>query len=231
VRTDNLDDFLTDWYGPPSRASALTVRASVQVPTTLAKWHATALKWDRGVVLSLNHFVELDDLTVDIDGMMVFWCESQGAWEWGADPVSDDPIVYGRQSDELGWHSTGQRMSDFLRFATLMEAVEGASISAYAPRLTNHELSEICAPLHKIATSAPIGYMSSSQFFAGEMLLARSSSKGTGGRTPSSVSYNNSLVLAALSRDVLDRFLRSSGEVAWRIFDAADRRSAPPLPF
>jgi hypothetical protein len=234
VRMEDLSEFLTDWYGPPVREAVPVTLAPVRVPDALASWHAVTSRWSQRAIVSLNHFVDLRDLTIDAGGMEIFWYESQGSWEWGADPNLGDPLVYGRQPGESFWCSTGQSMSEFLRFATLLEAVEGSRLQGYASNLSDSELDRICAPLQRVDVSGPQGYMPSTRFFSGEMLLARTSLEVASRSrvSPSASIRSNALIVAALNREALDRFVNTATEAAWRIFDSAgDERPTPPLPF
>lgn len=225
----NLADFLTDWYGSPVNE---TIRLPiVRAPQALLEWHGIASRWDIAKVASVNRCIDLRDLVIGLDGMQVFWQECQGACEWASRVDEDDPMVYVSRGE--GWESGEQRMSSFLWFATVLDAIEGAPLSAYVSWISQDEVNEICASLVELDISGPHGFMENERFFAGENLLVRTGAiaSGNSGST-SAIRRDTSLTVASLNRKDLDKFTRSSGAVTWRVSDPDEVKGGPwPLPF
>ncbi len=61
--------------------------------------------------------------------MIPFWVENQGTWVWAFDPTSKNSSVYEREPSDrpARWQRTGERLSDFLIHATIMETILGGS--------------------------------------------------------------------------------------------------------
>ncbi|MGW5800727.1 hypothetical protein ACWFQ7_25315 [Streptomyces bacillaris] len=117
--------FLQRWYGPPKKLGAI-LEESPGIPKELVEWHEIAAQWS-GVITSHNYAIPLPELAAE-DGKIPFWVENQGTWVWAFDPNGDDHSVYERDpSDEpTSWKRTGERLSEFLIHATVLEAILGA---------------------------------------------------------------------------------------------------------
>ncbi|MER5429652.1 hypothetical protein [Streptomyces sp. NPDC002588] len=131
--TDNqgLLRFLRRWYGAPAVPN-VRLGESPGVPRELVEWHEISARWG-GLIASHNYAIPLPELSTE-DGKIPFWVENQGTWVWAFDPNNEDHSVYEREpSDEpTPWKCTGERLSEFLIHATVVEAIMGAPASKVA---------------------------------------------------------------------------------------------------
>ncbi|WP_344922665.1 hypothetical protein, partial [Plantactinospora mayteni] len=102
------------------------------MPRELVEWHEISAQWG-GEITSHNYAIPLAELAEE-DGKIPFWVEKQGTWVWAFDPKSEDSSVYEREpSDEpTPWRRAGERLSDFLIHATILEATLGAPAAKVA---------------------------------------------------------------------------------------------------
>lgn len=123
--------FLRRWYGAP-KSPNVRLGESPEAPRELVDWHEISAQWN-GEITSHNYAIPLSELTME-DGKIPFWVENQGTWVWAFDPTSEDFSVYEREpSDEpTPWRRTGERLSDFLIHATILEAILGAPATKVA---------------------------------------------------------------------------------------------------
>ncbi|MFD3311635.1 hypothetical protein [Streptomyces sp. NPDC058694] len=123
--------FLRRWYGAPKLAN-LRLKESPQAPKELVEWHEISAQWG-GVITPHNYAIALPELAVE-DSKIPFWVENQGTWVWAFDPNNQDHSVYEREpSDEpKPWKRTGERLSEFLIHATVLEAILGAPATKVA---------------------------------------------------------------------------------------------------
>jgi hypothetical protein len=114
----------------------VTLRESPKTPRELVEWHRIFAQWD-GEITSHNYAIPLAELTTE-DGIVTFWVENQGNWLWAFDPACEDHFVYEKEpSDEpTPWRPTGERLSDFLIHATLLEAILGAPAKKITERVS-----------------------------------------------------------------------------------------------
>ncbi|MFD3911695.1 hypothetical protein [Streptomyces sp. NPDC058603] len=117
--------FLQRWYGAP-KSPNMRLEESFETPRELVEWHEIAAQWG-GAITSHNYAIPLPDLAAE-DGKIPFWVENQGTWIWAFDPNNENHSVYEREpSDEPNpWKRTGERLSEFLMHATVLEAILGA---------------------------------------------------------------------------------------------------------
>ncbi|MFI7068589.1 hypothetical protein ACIBL3_46910 [Kribbella sp. NPDC050124] len=131
--TDNqsLLLFLSKWYGDRPSAGVQVGHES-GAPTELVEWHEISARWG-GAITAHNYAVPLAELRIE-DGKIPFWVENQGTWEWAFDPNDEAHSVYEREPSEGGnpWTPTGERLSDFLIHATVLEAILGAPATKVA---------------------------------------------------------------------------------------------------
>ena len=122
VRVDGLEQFMVSWFGPPpGREEELDGDTSV-VPRALVDGYRLISRWGMQSMVSFNHAVELSKLHADDDGIVRFWYESQGCWEWATTNQGDDPPVY---ESEPGcefepWQTIEKTVSKFLLSAVLL---------------------------------------------------------------------------------------------------------------
>ncbi|MGW2260555.1 hypothetical protein ACWCXE_22465 [Streptomyces sp. NPDC001780] len=125
--TDNqgLLRFLRRWHGAPKSPNP-RLEESPETPRELVEWHEISAQWN-GAIASHNYAIPLTELAVE-DGKVPFWVENQGTRVWAFDPNDEDHSVYEREpSDEPApWKRTGERLSEFLIHATVLEAILGA---------------------------------------------------------------------------------------------------------
>lgn len=123
--------FLRTWYGAQKSPNAILGK-SPDAPRELVEWHEISAQWG-GAITSHNYAIPLAELAAE-DGKIPFWVENQGTWVWAFDPNNEDYSVYEREpSDEpTPWRRTGERLSDFLIHATILEAVLGAPATKVA---------------------------------------------------------------------------------------------------
>lgn len=95
-------------------------------PRELVEWHEISARWD-GAITSHNYAIPMSELVLE-DGKVPFWVENQGTWVWAFDPNDGAHWVYEREpSDNPNpWRHTGERLSDFLIHATVIEVILGA---------------------------------------------------------------------------------------------------------
>jgi len=124
---DDLQRFLSAWYGEPD----LTDRPeqdpapTCPIPGMLAGWHRQAARWSRPLT-RINQLLGPGETWHDGE-VLVVCVEQQGTWLWGVVPGQGDPAVLERSSEAgLGWTPTGERLSDYLLHAALVEAVLSA---------------------------------------------------------------------------------------------------------
>jgi len=117
--------FLRKWYGAPAAPDA-RLGESPKAPRELVEWHEISAQWG-GLITSHNYAIPLAELAEE-DENIPFWVENQGTWIWAFDPTNEDHFVYEREpSDEPNpWKRTGERLSEFLIHATVLEAILGA---------------------------------------------------------------------------------------------------------
>ncbi|MFG3160069.1 hypothetical protein ACGFY8_09315 [Streptomyces sp. NPDC048232] len=131
--TDSLGllQFLRRWYGAPNSPN-VRLQESPDAPKELVEWHEISAQWG-GEITSHNYAIPLAELAAE-DGKIPFWVENQGTWVWAFDPNGEDCFVYEREpSDEpTPWQRTGERLSDFLIHATILEAILGAPATKVA---------------------------------------------------------------------------------------------------
>ncbi|WP_159056170.1 hypothetical protein [Streptomyces scabiei] len=131
--TDNssLLRFLHKWYGAPTSPDE-RLEKTRDLPGELVEWHEISMRWN-DVITAHNYAVPLPELSVE-DGKIPFWIENQGTWIWAFDPNSEDRIVYERDPSPQPnpWKRTGERLSDFLIHATVVEAILSAPASKVA---------------------------------------------------------------------------------------------------
>ncbi|WP_461012105.1 hypothetical protein [Streptomyces capparidis] len=123
--------FLREWYGTPKTSSA-RLKATPETPKELVEWHKISAQWGE-IITSHNYAIPLPDLAAE-DGKIPFWVENQGTWIWAFDPNDEDHPVYEREpSDEPApWKRTGERLSEFLIHATVLEAILSAPVTKVA---------------------------------------------------------------------------------------------------
>ncbi|MFF4331182.1 hypothetical protein ACFYZT_32340 [Streptomyces sp. NPDC001591] len=80
-----------------------------------------------GAVASHNYPIPLREIKVE-DGMVPFWVENQGNWVWAYDPTAEGHAVYERDPsvEPHRWSAVGERLSEFLIHATVVEAILNA---------------------------------------------------------------------------------------------------------
>ncbi|KAK1183179.1 hypothetical protein B7755_036640 [Streptomyces sp. NBS 14/10] len=131
--TDNqgLLRFLRRWYGAPKTPN-VRLQESPEAPRELVEWHQVSAQWS-GVITSHNYAIPLPELTAE-DGKIPFWIENQGTWLWAFDPNGEDHHVYEREpsGEPNPWKRTGERLSEFLVHATVLEAILGAPATKVA---------------------------------------------------------------------------------------------------
>ncbi|MEU5525153.1 hypothetical protein ABZ759_32125 [Streptomyces sp. NPDC047860] len=123
--------FLRRWYGA-SKSPNVRLGESSDAPRELVEWHEISAQWG-GQITSHNYAIPLAELAAE-DGKIPFWVENQGSLVWAFDPNSEECSVYEREpSDEpTPWRRTGERLSDFLIHATILEAILGAPATKVA---------------------------------------------------------------------------------------------------
>lgn len=127
--TDNqgLLRFLRSWYGAPKAPNA-RLGESPEAPRELIEWHEIFAQWDEAIT-SHNYAIPLPELEEE-DGKIPFWVENQGTWVWAFDPNDDDHPVYEREpsGSPNQWKRSGERLSEFLIHATVLEAILSAPV-------------------------------------------------------------------------------------------------------
>ncbi|MEU9236127.1 hypothetical protein [Streptomyces subrutilus] len=131
--TDNqgLLRFLRRWHGAPKSPNVRLEKAP-ETPKELVEWHEISTQWG-GAITSHNYAIPLSELAEE-DGKIPFWVENQGTWVWAFEPNSEDHSVYERESSDepTPWRRTGERLSEFLIHATVLEAILGAPATKVA---------------------------------------------------------------------------------------------------
>ncbi|MCC3769753.1 hypothetical protein [Streptomyces sp. UNOC14_S4] len=218
----DLPRFLRQWYGEPTSPGADTGGAQRSIPGELTEWHGVAAQWD-GVITPQNYAIPLQDLKIE-DGKVPFWAENQGTRLWAFDPEDRGHAVYEREpgEDPGPWLPVGEKLSDFLVHATILEAIFGAPASKM-PQGVDVEFLVARTEAEYLAFSEWRWPAPGSRVMRGENWLALVHPSGSPGP-----GYD--VMLAALSLEDLawtDRF----PEIRWQSFSDSDSASAEPLPW
>jgi hypothetical protein len=166
-----LQELVQFWHGPigPGDGIADGEVVGIAMPQPLRWWYRWAGKRDE-ILSGQNILREPRELEVE-DGLLCFYLENQGVYEWGTLPDGDDPPVFGRYSDanpwegrqdnSLPWKPENLRLSEHLILACLFEAVFcHAEYSASAAWLDERTLAEISKTIPPIAIG-PWGWFDS----------------------------------------------------------------------
>lgn len=154
------------WHGPihASDGMAEAELAGIQMPTVLRDWYRWA--GNRGEILSGQNFLsEPRKLEID-DGLLQFYVENQGVYQWATLADGDDPPVFGRYPprtfgvpsiEELSqpglhdWEPEGVSLSEHLILTCLFEAVMCSKYGASAASADYNVLAEIANTIPPIA--------------------------------------------------------------------------------
>jgi hypothetical protein len=166
-----LMEFLTAWHGPPDRPGTRHDRHR-DAPAPLIEWFDVTTRWTEPVTVQ-NDFVDLEKLEVEA-GLVTFWVENQGVWEWAYQVGEPDPFVFDREAeDDAAWSPTGYRLTTFLVRIAMFEAVMGAEHGASAPLVQRDQRDAILAPLEAVPGPAwNWPHSGGSRFYAGDGVLA-----------------------------------------------------------
>ncbi|WP_199439045.1 hypothetical protein [Umezawaea beigongshangensis] len=157
--------FLRWWYGEPDLAGA---RPAAALPGALLDLHEALSRHS----VAHDGLLAPRDVRAD-DGVLVFWVERRGLYEWGAGP---DGLVR-RRTALRGepWHRTGAPLAEFLVSLLVHEAVVGARYRAYADDLSPGRRDLLLDPLRPLPLPGPTA---GSRLYAGEHLLALAGERG-----------------------------------------------------
>lgn len=103
-----IDGFAFSWYREKGDFITGAVLPDGLVPDILLEWNQMASSF-RGLWFPVGSPIALDRLKVGEDGVLNFWKENHGCWEWGVIPDEEDPVVLESEpgSDFSSWTSTG----------------------------------------------------------------------------------------------------------------------------
>ena len=113
---EDLEEFLTHWYGPPKADPVVPDGAE---PLPLRSWYGYTAAWQQELAKQ-NRALSPGELTV-LEGKTVFYVEHHGNWLWGYGE-GPNPEVFDRDSD-MGaqWARTGERLDMFLWHMAVFE--------------------------------------------------------------------------------------------------------------
>jgi len=116
--SNDLEAFLTEWYGPPASAPAVIEGLA---PPPLRHWYACAEAWRPRRLTHQNSVRPLDKLAAE-DGVTVFYDENQGVCAWGYGPGEDPQVFRKDRRPGAAWHPMGETLGTFLRHVAVFEA-------------------------------------------------------------------------------------------------------------
>jgi hypothetical protein len=173
VRVDGLAQFLTSWFGLPPRPEQKISSDESMIPRALVDGHRLISRWGIQSVVRFNHAVDLDKLSADDNGMVRFWYENQGCWEWATKYQGDDPLVY--ESEPGGefepWRAIGQTVSEFLLSAVIFEAALGGVNRISMREVTGEGVRLLSTSLKPLEIAAESRFMAGTRFFIGPGVL------------------------------------------------------------
>ena len=138
------------WHGPIMHES------SNDDDGLKGQWLPEALHWfyktigcQHKVHSHYNQLIKLAHLNVDNEGYIEFYRENQGVFVWATEPSIEDPPVFGRGSDTESWVLQMDRLSDFLLFVVIFEAIYQAPWTAHGS-ISRRAFAELTEPLFKV---------------------------------------------------------------------------------
>ena len=152
---DDLERFLTAWYGSPERPSEPVM--PTLLPPALAAWHRQAERWDEPIT-SLNRVLGEHEVWLDGD-VLVVYVENECTWLWGVvggqeTDHDEDPVVLERENSPNGaWTVTGERLGDFLLHVAVLEAILGAPACVALDDATPGQLRDLTSEMAAVRVS------------------------------------------------------------------------------
>lgn len=135
---------LVDYWHPPIRPEDGMKReelGSLRLPATLARWYRWA--GNRTEIMSgQNHLLAPSEIIAK-DGVLIFYLENQGVYEWATTCEGDDPPVLGRYESSDPWTPEGMTLSEHLICMCLFEAILSAPYSASTGWLESDQFERI----------------------------------------------------------------------------------------
>ena len=146
-----LTDFLTTWYGPPSRDAAPLPPAAGWLPGPLREWHSLASRRDVPLTY-MNSMIEPERIRPGDDGKVIFMVDATADWRWAFD-VADPESVFDAELYEP-WSRSSERLGRLLVHNAVRETVCGAPAGLRALDFPDEALPDLLAPVEEVAFGA-----------------------------------------------------------------------------
>lgn len=230
-----IAQILSDWYGIEVREPSAARMRYRSVPQVLIDWHQAVrtslggLSW-----MMVSQPVEPDELRADENGIATFWRERHGCWEWGFPVGDDDPVVYESEpgAEFESWLATGNVLSEFLLWATVVEIGSGGPFRAVAKRLSREQVQSLVSPLQPLEVSYGGRFMAGVDFFFGSGLIVHIEEPVRGAIVQERGEEGVLRAwLAARGSSELNSFLQAHDDIAWNIRGVKGDRAGEEPPF
>ncbi|MET8629604.1 hypothetical protein ABZW30_38740 [Kitasatospora sp. NPDC004669] len=221
IRAAELPVFLADWYGEATFHPLGSEGQFGRIPLPLLEWHACASSWGGTVISSHNRPVSLGELSVDADGYAVFWIENQHCWEWAVKfDGSENPPVFDREAGDdepEPWRESGQSLSEFMLWASILEAIQGAKVKADAELVSAEQVESISGRLDSVSPPSGRHYMAEVKFFSGPGVLVQIEEAYSGEWSEGESRPKEWHATACgRSQGELDSFLQKNRSIEWK---------------
>ncbi|MFF8947000.1 hypothetical protein ACF1A5_33030 [Streptomyces sp. NPDC014864] len=162
-----LDQFLTTWYGPPSRKEAVAPEQYRGLPSPLQAWHTLAARWSRPLIRN-KKLLAPNEITTK-DGKVLFMVDPGDAI-WGFDPESPTTVYEGRLYGE--WVPLSESFTEFLIHNAMNEATHAAPHTKSCESVKNEHIARIVAPMTEVNFGGWYWPRPGHRIFVGEGLIA-----------------------------------------------------------
>jgi hypothetical protein len=147
-----LQTFVEYWYGPITPEDALPEEAiqHLRLPQPLRRWYRWAGR--RTEEMFRQNFLLPPTELEYVDERLLFYRENQNCYLWSTLPDGDDPMVFGRSSEENAWAVEGPRLTEHLIGAFVFEAAMiGAPYGAHTVSLDKAKFDQIVERIPPLA--------------------------------------------------------------------------------
>src|SRR4051812_6794963 len=142
----DLPDFLSGWYGPPSRPAAHLSNTCSWLPSSLRAWHELSSQWTTPLT-TIKKMVTPESIA-PLEDRAVFMKDAGDAI-WAFD-INDPSTVYEGQLLE-GWTPSVENLSEFLIHNALNEAAFNAISRRAHEQVDEAFLDEVLDPMTEVS--------------------------------------------------------------------------------
>ncbi|MET8454746.1 hypothetical protein [Streptomyces sp. NPDC005209] len=162
-----LRQFLTAWYGPPSRQGMPASKEYQTLPAPLRAWHELAAQWSRPLVRNKKLLTPAEILIKDSKAIFM---TDPGDAIWGFDPESPNTVYEGRLYGK--WVRLTESLTEFLVHNAMNEAAYNAPHAKSSESVKNEHIAQIVSPMTEVAFGGWHWPRPGHRIFVSETLIA-----------------------------------------------------------